>query len=161
MKKLLLIFFLVLSTAGLKAEAPESIPVVDFAAVEDLLHQDNDTAYVINFWATWCVPCRRELPYFDAVHRNYSEQKVKVILISLDFVSRIESSTLPFLRDHDITAEVILLNDPDSNSWIDKVDPSWSGALPATLIYKGEKRLFLEKEFDYKSLEDTIHEFIN
>jgi thiol-disulfide isomerase/thioredoxin len=145
----------------LKAEEPTSIPVVDFSAVEVLLEHDNDTTYVINFWATWCLPCRRELPYFEEIHRNYREQKVKVILISLDFVSRIESSTLPFLKEKNITAEVILLNDPDSNSWIDKVDPSWSGALPATLFYKGDKRLFLEKEFDYESLERTIHEFLN
>jgi hypothetical protein len=50
------------------------------------------------------------------------------------------------------------MTDMDYNAWIDRVDPSWSGAIPATLIYRGEQRVFLEKELTYNELAEHIHQ---
>ncbi len=44
-----------------------------------------DTLYIVNFWATWCIPCVKELPAFDIIHDLYKGQPVKVLLMSFDF----------------------------------------------------------------------------
>jgi len=132
------------------------IKVVDFKGLEPYLSKQNDTTYIVNFWATWCGPCVKELPYFEKITEKYENQKVKVILVSLDFPKSYKKSLLPFLVKKGIKSEVILLNDPDSNTWINKVDKNWSGAIPATIIYNKNSRSFYEKSFTYEELESAL-----
>jgi len=108
---------------------------------------DPDITYVINFWATWCGPCVKELPYFEELNKKYSNTTFKQILVSLDSPKKLDSKVIPFIIEKDIKSEVVLLADGKYNDWIDLVDPSWSGAIPITLIYKGDKKLFYEREF--------------
>lgn len=133
----------------------------NFDGLESYLNQKNDTLYVINFWATWCVPCVKELPHFEKLNQKYKNDKFKLILISLDFPKMIESRVIPFMKQKKLKAEVIVLNDPDANSWIEKVAKEWSGAIPATVIYKNEKRKFYEQSFTEVELETEIKTFIN
>ena len=132
------------------------IPVVDFNAFEPRLHLVNDTTYVINFWASWCAPCREELPDFEKLHRTYGSGKVNVTLVSLDMPDQMESRLLPFIAKNNITADVVLLDDPDFDSWINKIDSTWGGGIPATLIYNGETRIFLNRKTHYEELENIV-----
>lgn len=106
-----------------------------------------DTTYVVNFWATWCGPCVKELPYFEELNALYVDKAFKQILVSLDDPRKLESKVIPFIKKNKIESEVVLLADGKANNWIDKVDPNWSGAIPITLIIKGDKKLFYEREF--------------
>ena len=124
----------------------QSLKEIGSDGLEALSSYKNDTTYVVNFWATWCSPCVKEIGYFEELHREYASTNVKVFLVSLDFPNQIEKRVIPFLKEKDITAEVLLVTDLDYNSWIDRIDPTWSGSLPATLIYNREQRMFLEKE---------------
>lgn len=156
-----LIFQLILSSFFLQPvpqeDGRENPPIVDFNGLEPLLNKKNDTIYVVNFWATWCVPCVHELPYLEELTANYKDKKLKVLLVSLDFRSRLERQLYPFLEENNIQSEVIVLDDPKSNIWIDKVNPEWSGAIPATLAYNSDKRLFTEGNFaSYADLEQFI-----
>lgn len=128
----------------------------DFSGIENILKKQNDTTYIVNFWATWCVPCVEELPNFEKLNSDYKDKKVKVVLVSIDFPKMVESNLLPFIEKHDLKSEVVHLNDPDANSWINKVDPTWSGAIPATVIYKKDKRTFYEKSFTFEELETEV-----
>lgn len=131
-----------------------------FEGVQPFLEKENDTTYLINFWATWCKPCVEELPFIEQIHSDDFDDPVEVILISLDFRNQLESKLIPFIEEHQIKSKVVVLDDPDANAWIDKVDPSWSGALPASIIYKGNKREFYPEGFtDYKSLRKIISNF--
>ncbi|MFY0482216.1 redoxin domain-containing protein [Flavobacterium sp. PLA-1-15] len=131
----------------------------DYKSLEYFLKKDNDTTYVINFWATWCVPCVEELPSFEKLNAKYKDKKVKVILVSLDMSKQIESRLLPFIKNKNLQSKVVLLNDPDANAWIEKVDKSWSGAIPATIIYKKQNRKFFERSFTYEELEKEVNQF--
>lgn len=135
----------------------QEVQVIDFKSLSEIMTMDNDTTYVINFWATWCKPCVAEMPYFEQLHEKYKNQKVKVVLVSLDFKSQLDSRVVPFVEKRNLQLEVMLLDAGDPNKWIDLVDPSWSGAIPATLFFKGKNRLFVEDSFhDLSSLETII-----
>lgn len=110
-----------------------SIPVYNYTQLEPMLHpaESNDTTYIFNFWATYCVPCIKELPHFEQIGKDFADQKVKVILISMDFKSKIATQVVPFIKKHQLKSSVILLSDPDANSWINKIIPN--GAAPCRL----------------------------
>lgn len=112
---------------------------------------------VYNFWATWCKPCVAELPYFEKINAKYEGKKVKMVLVNLDFNSKTESLVIPFVKRNKLTSTVLHITDTDPNDWINQVDSSWSGAIPATLILKdGIKKFFVEKEMSYEELEEVV-----
>ena len=117
--------------------------------------------YVINFWATWCKPCVEELPAFEKLNKQYQNNSVKVILVSLDFPNEIENRVIPFIKKNNLTSNVVAMIDPDQNTWIPKVSEKWTGAIPATLIYSKNKREFYEQSFTYELLENELKKFKN
>ncbi|HAI74631.1 MAG TPA: TlpA family protein disulfide reductase [Microscillaceae bacterium] len=158
-----LLFTLGLSTlifSNLFAQTP-TIQVVKFSDLEQLMTPTSGKTKVINFWATWCVPCVQELPYFEQLHQAYQDKNVEVWLISLDDVEKLDSKVVPFVQRKNLQARLWLLDDIDYNAWINKVDPKWSGAIPATLII-GEKemRYFKEGELTYDELERVVRTFL-
>lgn len=147
----------------LKTKLGTEIPVYSFEAFENNILKSNEPSvtYVINFWATWCGPCVAELPYFFELEQQYSSKNVKFIYVSLDFTKSLENKLLPFIETRKIKNKVIVLDQKNVNSWMGKIDTNWSGAIPATLIYNSEKRVFLEQNFESATdLENAIKEFI-
>lgn len=131
--------------------------------IDDLLkriHNDSDTTYVVNFWATWCKPCVAELPEFEKLHQNITtnNRKVKVLLVSTDFVEELNKKVKDFLEKNKYTSEVILLDEINGNDFINKISEKWSGAIPATLVTrKNKKRVeFHEGKITYDMLEKII-----
>lgn len=132
-------------------------PVVNFSEFEsEYLNSTSDSTYVINFWATWCKPCVKELPAFEKIHATYATNKVKVILVSLDFPEHIEKAVVPFIEKQNLQSDIVLLDDTKANEWIPKVSEEWTGAIPATVILKGTKQKFYERSFTYEELETEI-----
>lgn len=138
-----------------------SLEIHDFNGIEKYLNFSDEKTYVVNFWATWCGPCVKELPYFEKLGATYQSENVEVILISLDFPKQYDSKLKPFIVEKKLQSKVVVLNDVDSNSWIPKVDENWSGAIPATLIYNKNKRQFYEQSFNYEELETELKHFLN
>ena len=139
----------------------QSIKFIDSDGIARLSWDSSDTTYVINFWATWCSPCVKEIEFFEEMHLNIKDNKLKVILVSLDFPNQMEERLIPFLEKKGISAPVMLMTDLNYNDWIERVDKSWSGAIPATLIYKGDRRVFLEKELTYSELLENVNQILN
>lgn len=145
-----LILLLLLLTAS--ASQAQNIPIIKQAELYDLLAKQDDTLRVVNFWATWCGPCVQELPHFEKLQRNHHDKPLKVVLVSLDFPSQLQKRVVPFVKKRKLTSTVLLLDGGDPNQWIDRVEPRWSGSIPATLfLYKG-KRLFYEGQLSEADL---------
>lgn len=136
------------------------LDVYDYEGLEKYLSTTTDKTYVVNFWATWCAPCVKELPSFEALNSKYRSKNVEVILVSLDFPKKYESKLKPFIKKHQLQSKVVALNDTDSNMWIPKINENWSGAIPATLIYNKNKRQFYEQSFTYYELETEVKQFL-
>lgn len=134
---------------------------VNYEQLKPLLEKEDGKTYVVNFWATWCAPCVKELPYFEKLNSEYASKNVKVLLVSLDFPKQVKKKLIPFINTRNLQSEVLLLDDPNEDVWIQAIDSSWSGAIPATLIYNSDQRKFFETSFDYEMLENEIQSFIN
>ncbi len=148
------IALLCLSVTNISAQ----VPVIKLPELQKLLNSKSDTTYVVNFWATWCKPCVAELPHFEKLNAESKDKKIKVILVSLDFKRDLNSRLKPFVEKNNLKSTVVLLDEPDYNSWIDKIDASWSGAIPATLVIKNNRKKFYEREFhSYDDLEKTLN----
>lgn len=149
------------NTSSASTQSVDELKVLDFDGLQNYLStKDKNKTYVINFWATWCAPCVKELPYFESLNANYNAKNVEVILVSLDFPNKIESKLIPFLKKHNLKSEVVVLNDVNSNEWIPKVDKNWSGAIPATVIYNEAQTKFYERSFNYQELESELKPFL-
>jgi thiol-disulfide isomerase/thioredoxin len=134
-----------------------NVPVVSFEQLQaQAATKQNDTLYVVNFWATWCDPCVKELPFFQAESKKFQHYKVKMIFVSLNSQKEL-TKVQQFTTDKSLGPEVLLLNGGNPNNWIDKVDSSWSGAIPATVMYKhGKKLYFHEGDLTQTELNKTI-----
>jgi thiol-disulfide isomerase/thioredoxin len=135
-----------------------------FSELEERIAQatQSNTTLVINFWATWCGPCVEELPSFEQLDQKHADSSFQVILVSLDFKSRLERNFIPFLEKHKLHPEVILLADPYADEWIPKIHPNWEGTLPATVVIRGNDRALFPEQFNtYEDLENFVMNFIN
>ena len=118
------------------------VRVIKYEDLLQVLNQQNDTLNVVNFWATWCMPCVKELPHFIATAQEMKDKPVKLILVSLDTRGSLDSTVIPFLKKKNFVARHYLLDDNGRmNEWIPKIDPEWDGAIPATALYKNGKKL--------------------
>ena len=162
---IILLFSLTFSTCIFAQESVSTLPSVEVKTMDGRTFNTGEISnegnpIIINFWATWCKPCIKELPAFEKIASEYADKKVKVLLVSLDFPEKIENQVIPFIKKNNIKSEVILLDDADANSWIPKVSPDWSGAIPATVIYKNDRRKFYEQSFTFEALETEIKTFL-
>lgn len=132
------------------------LQVVDFAGLDREVKHNNDTLYVVNFWATWCKPCVAEMPAFEAVNGQLQNQKVKMLFVSLNSVKE-KTAVEKFLRERNYNIRPLLLNAGNPNIWLPAIDSSWTGAIPATVFYKNGKKVFFhEGDFTEASLTEAI-----
>ena len=148
--------FLLVILLSAKICTAQNATIVKFESLQKILDTKADQIQVINFWATWCAPCVKELPLLEKLGAK-DDLNIKITLINLDYADKVDKVN-SFIKRKGLQSEVLLLDEIDYNSWIDKVDKSWSGAIPATLILNPitGKRKFVEKELQEGELEKLV-----
>lgn len=136
----------------------QEVQLIKIDQLEELISEDDNSLTVVNFWSTWCVPCVKELPFFDELNTLYPDAQIKVIFVSLDFTENLESKVVPLLKKKEISRRSYLLDETDPNKWMENIDPSWKGSIPATLVVKKSisKRNFYEQSFTRESLREVL-----
>ena len=124
---------------------------------------ESKTPMVINFWATYCKPCVAEIPYFQEEVNKQKNNKVLLLLVSLDLKSYYPQKIRSFAASRKFTAPILWLNETDADYFCPKVDPKWSGVLPATLFINNKTgyRKFYEDALSRETLKKEIMATLN
>lgn len=109
-------------------------------ALKTLLTQQRQQPLLVNFWATFCDPCRDEFPDLVKIDKDFRPKSLEFVTVSLDDLTDIKTSVPEFLSSMKATMPAYLLDASDPEPAINLVDPKWRGDLPATFLYneKGE-----------------------
>jgi len=143
---------MVISIAALSQES------IKLAELQRLI-SEGDQIKVINFWATWCAPCVKEIPYFEKL--NEQNKNVSVLLVSMDYdLDPNPAKVKKFVERKKLQTKVVIITEENPSSWIDKLDKEWSGALPATLVVNpiNKKRKLIQGELKEGELEKIVEE---
>jgi thiol-disulfide isomerase/thioredoxin len=126
-------------SSAVRASLP-SVTEINTDALKALLKRDSERPLLVNFWATWCDPCRDEFPDLVKIDQQYRPGSLDFAAISLDDPKDLRTEVPRFLQQMNATMPAYLLNVPDPEPAITAVDPKWQGDLPATFLYnaKGE-----------------------
>lgn len=134
-----LAFFADAQKTGTQKSAPAAVssskPAVtqiDGVALKRLI-KPNGKPLLVNFWATWCDPCREEFPELVKIDNDY-KGKIDFITISLDDLEDINTAVPKFLSEMKAEMPAYLLSTPDEEAAISSVSTDWSGGLPFTIL---------------------------
>jgi thiol-disulfide isomerase/thioredoxin len=156
MKQLILLILICIACQATAQKAE----VIKLPRLQQIMEAKSEKIQIVNFWATWCAPCIKELPLFEKLTAE-GRSDVKVTLVSMDMdLDPNPEKVYKFLSRKNLQSEVLLLNEQNANAWINKIEKNWSGALPATIVInqKTGQRKFIEKELHEGDLEKVIAE---
>lgn len=158
MKKLLLTAFFAIPSLLFAQQQAE---IVKLKQLQEHINRKTDNIKIINFWATWCAPCIKEMPYFEKIGAERKDVDVTFVSLDLDLNPKPEV-VYRFIERKKIQSKVLILDEKDPNSWINQIEKGWSGAIPATIIINGKtgQRKFVEKELHEGDLEKLISEIL-
>ncbi|MDX2180265.1 MAG: TlpA disulfide reductase family protein [Bryobacteraceae bacterium] len=140
--------------AGAAVAAPGKLPTVDEAGYAKLVASNKGSVVLVNFWATWCEPCRAEMPALAKMEAKLKARGFKLVTISADEPED-DAMAQAFLKQAGVTAAAYLKLAKSDDRFINAIDPKWSGALPALFLYDraGKKVQSYFGESDLKAVE--------
>ena len=115
--------------------AAQNFVPIDEAGYQKLVQSQKGSVVIIDFWATYCKPCRAEMPQLVKLEAKLHAKGLRMITISAD---EPESMALAkkFLAEVGATSLPAYVKRPkDDDMFIDGIDPKWQGALPALFLY--------------------------
>lgn len=120
-----------------KAETLTPVTQIDFAGLQTLLKREPEAKrpLLINFWATWCEPCREEFPELIKIDGEFRPRGLDFVTVSLDNLAEIKRDVPKFLAEMKATMPAFLLKTADEDAAIQTVAPDWKGGLPFTILY--------------------------
>lgn len=152
-----LFLFYAINTLHAQNKKPATIAAYSIEDYQNRI-KNQDTLYIVNYWATWCLPCVKELPYFEYINKKYKDQPIKVLLVSFDFPDTYPEQLVKWVEKKELKSEVIWFSNQNANDFIPIIAPEWEGNLPATLFINNKKdeTLFIPNAIDTTIIENWI-----
>ena len=145
-----------------KAPTPITIQQIDLTGLRDKINENDGKLKVVNFWASWCDPCKEEMPYLVKLNSNYKD-KIELILVAIDDPDSIDAVLRPVLVRSGVEFTSYIKKEGNDDQFINGIDSSWGGNLPATFIYNnlGTQVEKLVSGQTYNKFEEAIKKYLN
>jgi len=143
------------------APPPIAVTVAETAAILEAIKAPGATAVLVNVWATWCEPCREEMPDLVRFYREHRGKGVRLVMVSAD--DEDQAATVGrVLASVGLDAKAFIKSGGDA-AFIDSLDPKWRGAIPATFLFdgKGTRRHSWLGPVTYQALRSRVGELLS
>jgi len=153
MKIFFIIIFLVITT-GINAQQIKAIKVTDLAKTI----KESKTPLIVNFWATFCVPCIEEIPYFQELAQQYKSKNISLVFVSLYLKKAYPAEVNKMARKLKMAFPVVWLDETNADYFCPKIDTSWTGGMPSSLFVNNATgyHKFYEEQLSREKLEKEI-----
>jgi len=134
---------LLISSSCFAQSKSSSRPVIKKVSAEDVRAIIDTTPgpIIVNFWATWCGPCIREIPWFDSIifKKNLN---VKLLLVSVDFPTQFPDELIAFVKKQGYKDEVVFLDETNTHHFTPIINKNWKGEIPASIFVNNLKKYY-------------------
>lgn len=152
----------ILLTAQTTAGDSLSVQVISLAKLQQLIRSDSGKVVLVNAWATWCEPCKKEIPDLLKLRRMLKEKPFELILLSADDTDLVDSDVKSFLQKLGVDFPTYLIQHQGDEAFINTMNPAWSGALPASFVYDRhcqQRKMFVGRK-TYEQFYGAIRELL-
>ncbi|HVM88769.1 MAG TPA: TlpA disulfide reductase family protein [Puia sp.] len=152
-------YFLIIFFTGILVTAVngQGIKKIKISVLEEYIKK-SDHPLIINFWATFCSPCVKEIPYLEKIVAENKESNVELLLVSLDANSLYPAKIAAFIKEKRYTSLVWWLDENNADYFCQKIDKNWSGGIPSTLFVNNQThyRKFFERQLTEPQVSENI-----
>lgn len=141
MRRIILIISFLCGATCVRSQEISKVKLRDLQALIDTCSRP----LVVNFWATWCGPCVHEIPWFERSVARFADKNIRLVLVSLDVPAAYPGFIASFAKKNKYRLEILWLDEADANEFCPRIDPSWQGTIPVTLMVnhaKGYRRFY-------------------
>ena len=158
MKTLLVVVFLFFA-ALVKAQQVKSVKITD---LENTI-KESKTPLIVNFWATFCVPCLQEIPYFQEITGQYKAKDVSIVFVSLDMKEAYPVKVNEMAKKLNLVYPVVWLNETNADYFCPQIDTTWSGGMPSSLFVNNATgyHKFFEEPLSREKLEEEVRVMVS
>jgi thiol-disulfide isomerase/thioredoxin len=150
-----------LVSVRLRLKAETGLTPLDEAAFRQVVAAHRGKILLVDFWATWCAPCREELPKLVSLHAENKQKGFDFITVSCDEPEQ-ETEAVQFLTKQGAPEPHYIRHARSDDAFINAIDPKWSGALPALFLFDraGRQAQSFVGEVDIKQLKEAVTKLI-